>query len=88
MRWYTARNALIKNWLKKKKIAETAAALELYGLVSPVTSVLTLACRAHHSPKHVTPVAIQYRMRLMNILCMNFARGSFANERVATMAVE
>ena len=49
---------------------------------------INLACRAHHSPRHVTPAAIQYRMRLMNILCMNFARGSLANERVATMAVE
>ena len=77
----TARNELMAKILKKRKVAATAAALELYKSVDPGGCVCNFACRQHQRPRIVTGMERQAKKMCRMIDSMNFPRGIMAKLR-------
>jgi len=83
---HTARQALIAKLLTNRKIAQTAAALELYNAVLPAGWVWNFACREHQSPRIVNGTPAHVNSRCRSKVCKNFARGCIANDSEEMMA--
>src|SRR5271155_4657517 len=82
----TARKALTTKTLKKRNIADTAAALGLYKALLPAGWVWSLACLADHSPSIVNGTATHVKNMLRIRLSINLALGCIANESDDIMA--